>query len=112
VRLDPDGRIVLEGDDVQVLAAGLPVVARELWRRDRVQDARVERLAYQAALLSGRLGATTVASVTDISTAPSLRRWVPCVDCGEETDRPRRGRCDRCRKRVARAGDRRGLAAS
>jgi hypothetical protein len=81
---------------------GLEVVERRDGVRDPELRALVAELAREAR--AARYDVGPVASVTSITEAPSLRRWVVCGDCGEQTDRPRRGLCDRCRKRRARAG--------
>lgn len=99
----PGGGVELDAAELRIVAALLPVAVREVERRDRVVVPGAQELAYAARLVSVGLGASVVASVTAISDAPSLRRWVPCIDCGVETDRPRRDRCDRCRKRRERA---------
>lgn len=111
MRLDENGRVVMERAELEVLARAARVGLRDL-RRDRVPQPVLERALYDSALLLGQLGATVACSVTAITDAPSRRVWVRCVECDRSTDRPRRRRCEACYKRGLRRGDFAGDAAA
>lgn len=95
----------LDGEVLQAAAFLAARGLRDVERVDGCRDYRLRRVVYEldlAARAARFVQVTAIASVTDIAAAPSLRT-VECVDCGVETERPRRGRCNKCRMRRARA---------
>jgi hypothetical protein len=91
----------VDGDDLQVLAVVLRW-ATPRWEREnghRWWELRDLARRVDQAARADRFAPSVVASVTYLPPA----RTVECVDCGVETDRPRKGRCNKCRMRRARA---------